>query len=379
MRRPVSEQIAVSILSDYIHSGRVRAGARLPTVRELEQHYGVSRATIVQALTILQQQGWVERRHGSGVYVCEPNPAQRGVHPRLIGYVARNTDSEVILRVYEGIERVARIHNMHVLVGSASESYEIERQQVRRMIEAGCQAVVLFPVSRTRAQLEADYLKREFLDYPIVLVDIAYPEQRRPQVVFDNYRLGYEMTEMLLHEGHRRIAFMDVEVGADRLMHYSTRERYRGYLDALQHAQAPVYEEDHWIMTGKMPGDDMANTVLPFLQRWRESHERPTALIALEDFAAMRTIQVAQALNIRIPEDLTVVGFDNLTTARGFSPPFPTSDPDFRRAGEVAARLCLQWLRGVLSEPVIYMLPVSLRKRRVVAIDGIETIHHKGG
>lgn len=378
MRRPVSEQIAVAILSDYIQSGRVKAGMKLPTVRDMEERYGVSRATIVQALTILQQQGWIERRHGSGVYVREPEHSNS--RPRLIGYVARNTDSEVILRVYDGVERVARIHDMHVLVGSAGESYETERTQVHRMVQAGCQAVVLFPVSRTQRQLDTDYLKKELLDFPIVLVDIAYPEQRRPQVVFDNYRLGYEMTEMLLHEGHQRIAFMDVESGADHLMHYSTRERYRGYLDALQHAGAPVYEEDHWIMSGKLPGDDMADTVLPFLQKWKASPARPSALIALEDFAAMRSIQVAQSLGIRVPDELTVAGFDHLTIARGFSPPFPTSDPDFRRAGEIAARLCLQWLRGTLTEPVIYMLPVPLRKRKASLPDEIDiTLQRRSG
>lgn len=375
MRRPISEQIAAAILSDYIRSGRVKVGMKLPTVREMEDRYGVSRATIVQSLTILQQQGWVERRHGSGVYVREPERTNN--RPRLIGYVARNTDSEVILRVYDGVERVARVHDMHVLVGSSGESYETERIQVHRMVEAGCQAVVLFPVSRTRRQLDTDYLKKELLDFPIVLVDIAYPEQRRPQVVFDNYRLGYEMTKMLLHEGHRRIAFMDVESGADRLMHYSTRERYRGYLDALQHAGAPVYEEDHWVMSGKLPGDDMADVVYPFLRRWYGSNSRPSALIALEDFAAMRTIQVAQSLGVRVPNELTVVGFDDLAIARGFSPPFPTSDPDFRRAGEVAARLCLQWLMGSLVEPVIYMLPVALRKRKAHALDTMETLSQR--
>lgn len=374
MRRPISEQLAAAILSDYIQSGRVKVGMKLPTVREMEVQYGVSRATIVQSITILQQQGWVERRHGSGVYVRKPE--RTNAPPRLIGYVARNTDSEIILRVYGGIERVARVHDMHVLVGSAGESYEMERIQLHRMVEAGCQAVVLFPVSRTRRQLDTDYLKEELLDFPIVLVDIAYPEQRRPQVVFDNYRLGYEMTEMLLHEGHQRIAFMDVESGPDRLMHYSTRERYRGYLDALQHASAPVYEEDHWIMSGKLPGDDMADAVYPFLRQWCGSRSRPSALIALEDYAAMRTIQVAQSLEIRVPDELTVVGFDNLAIAHGFSPPFPTSGPDFCRAGEVAARLCLQWLRGSLGEPVIYMLPVALRKRKAHRLD-IKTLLQK--
>lgn len=364
MRRSVSNIVADAILADFVHSGLLQVGDRLPPVRELEHRYSASRATIVHALSLLEQQGWVEKRHGSGCYVKQPQHFRAPSPQNLIGFVARNTNTEVILRVYAGIERVARIHHLHVLVASSDDSYDFERKQIARLIHAGCSAIVLFPVTRTERQLREDYLKKEFLDFPIVLVDIAYPEQRRPQVVFDNYLLGYEMTEMLLQEGHRRIAFMDVEAGEEQLMHYSTRERYRGYLDALHHAGVPLHPEDRWIIRGRLPGEDMFEEVMPFLQSWRNAGEHPTAVIAIEDFCAMRTIEAAQALGIRMPDELTVTGFDNLTIARSFTPPFPTSDPDFRRAGEIAARLAIQQVRGSLTEPVIYMLPVPIKRRR---------------
>lgn len=365
MRRSVSHIVADAILADFVRSGLLKPGDRLPTVRELERRYDASRAAVVHALSLLEQQGWVEKRHGSGCYVSSPDASRMTPPQNLIGFVARNTNTEVILRVYAGIERVTRIHHLHVLFASADDSYEIEREQVERLIRAGCSAIVLFPVTRTERQLRDDYLRSAFLDFPIVLVDIAYPEQRRPQVVFDNYLLGYEMTEMLLHEGHRRIAFMDMEAGEEQLMHYSTRERYRGYLDALHHAGVSALSEHHWIIRGRLPGEDMFEEVMPFLQDWKHSEHRPTAVIAIEDFCAMRTIEAAQILGIRVPEELTVVGFDNLAIARSFSPSFPTSDPDFRRAGEIAARLALRQIRGTLSEPVVYMLPVPIKRRRV--------------
>ena len=369
MRRSVSNIVADAILADFVHSGTLKPGDRLPTVRELERLYDASRAAIVHALSMLEQQGWIEKRHGSGCYLKQPEPSATAPSRNLVGFVARNTNTEVILRVYAGIERVARVHNMHVLVASSDDSYDFEREQIARLIRAGCSAVVLFPVTRTERQLREDYLKREFLDFPIVLVDIAYPEQKRPQVVFDNYLLGYEMTEMLLQEGHRRIAFMDMEAGEEQLMHYSTRERYRGYLDALHHAGVAVYPEDHWIVRGRLPGEDMFEEVMAFLQEWKHSAERPTAVIAIEDLCAMRTITAAQLLHIGVPEELIVVGFDNLTIARSFYPPFPTSDPDFRRAGEIAARLAIRQVRGSLTEPVIYMLAVAVKRRRATHPD----------
>lgn len=369
MRRSLSNVVADAILSDFVRSGLLQPGDRLPPVRELERRYDASRATIVHALSLLEQQGWIEKRHGSGCYVKQPERSASTPPQNLIGFVARNTNTEVILRVYAGIERVARVHHLHVLVASSDDSYDFEHEQIARLIRAGCNAIILFPVTRTERQLREDYLKKEFLDFPIVLVDIAYPEQKRPQVVFDNYLLGYEMTEMLLHEGHRRIAFMDIEAGEEQFMHYSTRERHRGYLDALHHAGVPVYPEDHWVIRGRLPGEDMFEEVVPFLQEWKRSEERPTGVIAIEDFCAMRTIEAARSLGIGVPEELTVVGFDNLTIARSFHPPFPTSDPDFRRAGEIAARLAIRQVRGSLTEPVTYMLPVPIKRRRTTHPD----------
>jgi GntR family transcriptional regulator of arabinose operon len=366
--RSISRNIADAILSDLLHSGQVQQGDKLPPVRELERRYNVSRATIVHALGLLEQQGWINRRQGSGCYVAR-RAGERPTAQNLMGFIARNTNSEVILRVYAGIERIARLHGFNVLVASSDDSYTFERQQVDNLIRAGCAAIVLFPVTRTEAELREDYLKREFTDFPIVLVDIAYPEQKRSQVVFDNYLLGYEMTEMLLREGHRRIAFMDIEKGAQPFMHYSTRERYRGYLDALRHAGISPDPEDHWVMRSHLPGEDMIEEVEPFLRRWQQMDSRPSAVIAIEDFCAIHTIQLAKHLGIRVPEELTVVGFDNLSVARNFHPAFPTSDPDFRRAGEIAARLALQLARGTLSEPVIYMLPVSIKRRKVATAD----------
>src|SRR5262249_13704706 len=133
------------------------------------------------------------------------------------------------------------------------------------------------------------------------------------------------------------------------------------YLDALRFARRPCRAEDRWGVSGLgIPPE----AIRVWLTAWRAQPERPTALIALEDRVAIQIVQQAQELGIRVPEELCITGFDNLAVGRSFSPPFPTTEPDFRRAGEIATRLAIQQMRGERMEPCIYMLPVPIRRRR---------------
>lgn len=366
MKRSLPHRIALSIVSEYLETGYLKAGDRLPPVRTLEQRYSVSRNTILQALSLLEQQGYLHRKHGAGVFVAGQSPSpQRGAS--LIGFVGPNVYADLMLRVYGGIEQVARLQQMHVVVGSTGNDYDLERWQIARMVELGCQAIVLFPCTRTESQLRRDYLKSEFTDIPIVLVDTAYPEQGRPQVVFDNYRAGYEMTQLLLHEGHRHIAFMDFARRGDDWMHYSTRERYRGYMDALKAVGIVPLPEYHWVIWDKhFAVDDLRPEIHDLLRRWQQAQQKPTAIIAIEDAIAVQTVLIAQELGIHVPDQLCVAGFDDLPVARMFRPAFPTTVPDFQRAGEIAAELAVRLMRGERLPSLVYMLPAPIRRRGAV-------------
>lgn len=97
-------------------------GDRLPTVKQCETRYNASRSTIVQALSLLEEQGWIERRRGSGCYIAiqtDTNHA-RG-RSQLIGLVTPNEiTNEILVRLYQGVERVARIHNSHVILAASN-------------------------------------------------------------------------------------------------------------------------------------------------------------------------------------------------------------------------------------------------------------------
>jgi LacI family transcriptional regulator len=100
------------------------------------------------------------------------------------------------------------------------------------------------------------------------------------------------------------------------------------------------------------------------LRQWQAAgRNRPTALIALEDGWAHAVSTEMRALGMRVPDDLELAGFDNLTIAAHIRPRYLTTAPDLRRAGALAVELAQAAISGELAQPYSYVLPVPVVER----------------
>ncbi len=349
------------LFKEFMESGKYEAGSKLPSIRELERQFAASRGSIEKALNALEARGIIYKRPGIGSYLADV-PSSREPSPKLLGLVT-HFGYEVMMQVAEGVHSYASRNGYNISYASSTSCYEDEREQVRRLVHSGCEAIVITPAIRTRQQLKDDYLKTEFRDVAIALIDCAFSEQGRIQVVFDNHKSGYDMTQMLIADGHKRIAFIDVNQHDMDACIFSTSERYKGYCDALRDGGIEYNPEDYWLLATDRIDYPKREDILPFLHRWTGQSEKPTAVIALEDTTAINLITLAQGMGISVPDDLMVVGFDNLNAAKFFHPSFPTSNPSFYRAGELAAQLAIQQANGEKIEPRIYVLECPIRLR----------------
>ncbi len=363
-RLPTYVLLAERIKAEWISRPDVKIGDRLPTQFELQKMLGVSRPTIAKAVALLEAEGLVESRQGSGVYLrSAPTTATR---TRLISFIAPRSNASLVLRAYYGIERRARQRGYQLLMASSEDDVRHEEDLVEQHLQAGAQGVILYPVTRFRHQLSQDYLLRRWREVPIVLFDIGYEEWQRPMVLFDNYRLGYEMTQALLAHGRRRIAFLHLNPDC---LHRSIHERREGWLAAMQDAGIAVPPSYlNWIdFTDRlhMLSSSVAEEIAV---RLMQLSPQPDALIAWEDNTAVPIIRALQKMGVNVPEQVCVVGFDDLETSRFFHPAFPTSQPDFARLGEIAVEVLDEWLSGKQSIPRTYILsvPVLWREPRTL-------------
>ncbi len=358
-KNPQREVVAAAIRRDYIDVAGSQPGEALPRIRDLARIYSVSPGTIQNAIGILQAQGVIYSLAGSGCYISpsqgnQPPAASSAVSNNLIGLVCQ-VRNELTMRLQAGVDSRCREEVASMVTALSEHRYEDELAQVQRAVSSGCNGVIIEPSFRVRGRVEADYLLTETLPVPLVLVDMALPGLLHSQVLFDNYRAGYEMTRHLIKKGHQQIIFMEQEWQGTLQLQLSVRDRHRGYLQALQNFGLTAPPTDP--LRSKEQGRRYEFGA--WLKRWKASEDRPSAVLAIEDTHAAALISQAALQGIE-PQDLEVAGFDDLSVRHTVSPIFPSVRADWELAGSIAVDLLMQHIRGDLSAPVVYMLPTTL-------------------
>lgn len=170
---------------------------------------------------------------------------------------------------------------------------------------------------------------------PVVAVDPHTGPSGLPTVDSDNLRGAVLATEHLLALGHRRIGFLGGRADLE-----SARLREEGYRAALRSAGIAV-DESLVRVGGYRPetADQPAHELLTM-------PDRPTAIFAANDLSAIRTMEVARELGMGVPDDVSVIGFDNVPESATTTPPLTTINQPIRRMGEEALRL----LVGLMSD-----------------------------
>lgn len=356
MKRKLTDQIIEAILRDFVRGKNMQNGDKLPTVRELATYYNISLVTITEALSRLEERNLVECIQGSGCYVrhgCEW-PLDGGIRRLAIVTHKPFYGFQLDFALYHGVAGRCEDFGIELMEEYLAESYDQERETVARARQDGADAIIVYPSPRTRSQLREDYLACEFQDLRIMLVDMAYEEQKRSAVIMNNFAAGQEMTQRLIEAGFKKIVFAKMQKENQELCHKSNEDRYDGYLWAMRRAGlAPeildIYERNR--------KDEFYQPT----REWISSLDEPAALIGIYDLHARFALETAQASGLRIPEDFLATGFDNATAMQGsYAGRIPTTQPDFAELGKVAVDELLR-MNTHPSRPIChYVLPLPI-------------------
>ena len=349
----------VGKLRERILSGEFANGTRIPTEFEIAQRYHVSRGTVRQALSELAHEGLLERIQGSGTFVRYSAPTQE--QPGLlsvqksVGVILDEAGDELNIKILLGLEQAVKPRGYQLIFAFSENNAQIQTRNIARLrpITAG---LVIFPISdtpfdHTIAQLKAD-------DFPFVLVDRYLSELDSDYVVSDNRGGGYRATEHLVILGHTRIGFAYSHAGG--ILTTSVRDRWEGYRKALYEYNRS-YDESlifHHVFTS---ADQSSSIYEEILRR----PDRPSAIFAVNDEVALNFIKAASKLGLRVPDDLAVVGFDNLSYAEHLSVPLTTIVQQGTEIGLHAGTLLINRIEGqVIGEPKHIELPTNLIVRQ---------------
>jgi LacI family transcriptional regulator len=180
-------------------------------------------------------------------------------------------------------------------------------------------------------------------DLPIVTIGYAPDREQIETVGIANYRGAYQATQHLLDLGHRCIAHITGPIHM-----YSSQERRHGYAAALE--QAGVTPQDDWVVCGDWSSGSGYQAVLHLLERGLDF----TALFVQNDRMAMGALQALREHQLCVPQDVAVVGFDDIPSSLYFDPPLTTLQQPSYELGRVGTRLLIDLVSGqpVPSEPI---------------------------
>ncbi|GAC1360746.1 MAG: LacI family DNA-binding transcriptional regulator [Ktedonobacteraceae bacterium] len=317
-----------------------QTGVSFQTVSKVLKGQGtVAPETRRWILEVAQQMGYV------------PNALARSLVNRqtaTIGIVASDLSDYVLAQFVVGAEREARRQEMSVIVGAIDEEGTDAERLVRILLEQRVNGIVL-----AAPQLEQNPRVGEMLRGQVPVVSMYHvPGGGIPTVGSDHARTGFLATQHLLELGHTRIGTI---IGPqDRL---ATQTRLRGYQRALLAADieglTAWIEESDWQVQGGYAATQRLLTRVPDL----------TAIFAQNDMMALGALSALREQGRRVPQDIAVVGCDDIAIAAYTVPPLTTIHLPFYETGEMATRLLLDIITQRSSEPGRVLLPVHLVQR----------------
>jgi GntR family transcriptional regulator, arabinose operon transcriptional repressor len=330
--RAIFESLKESILA-----GEYGHGVRLPSETDLVRRFGVSRMTIVKAIKELQSLGLVVRRVGSGTYANFLTEESR-----LFGLLIPELgQTEIFEPICKGMANAPYAASHSLLWGTSpgenQHKEQVAEQLCHQYIGRRVSGVFFAPMELTSVK---DEVNRRIIaalaraNIPVVLLDrcyLPYPMRSKYDLIgIDNRRTAYIATEHLIKAGAERIAFLG------KLLSASTVDaRIAGYREALSSHRFPKSDD---LVTRGDPGDE--GLIRSFLDR-----QKPDAFLCANDHTAATLMRTLIGLDRRIPEDIRIVGIDDVRYSSLLPIPLTTQHQPCLDIGRVAMSAMLERLK----------------------------------
>ncbi len=352
-------QNIVNALTAKIESGELKSGDQLPTEADISKQYNVSRITSKRALTELENSNLIYRIQGKGSFV---NPIH--VSTRLTGKERK----EILLILpfahnpglgdYEqGINEY--LTDTDYTLNIQSNTIVEERKLLKVALHSTNSGVIFYPVSSI-CDLGILY-QYHLSNFPLVTIDKCIEGIPFLSVTSDNIDGGYQACKHLIENNHKKIAFfssLKVENSS------SIRGRYFGYLKALHDNNLIDYSvndlTDQYLTHDNNNGKEY---YIKFIQSAME--EGITGIVTENDLTAIEIIQISKEMGLSVPNDLSIVGFDNINLASFIEPKLTTISQDFCQMGYLAAQSLIRLIESPhdhLRENIV--VPVQLIERQ---------------
>ncbi|MCY8238823.1 LacI family transcriptional regulator [Bacillus inaquosorum] len=318
------EKEVFSKMKTTIYDVAEKAGVSISTVSKVINHQPVGIKSKQKVLDAMQELNYKPSVLAS---------ALTGKRTSTIGFLLPDIANPLIAEMARRVEDRAHEYGFNVVICSTDFKSEKEERYVSLLRQKRVDGFILAGGFRNKQvihELISDNI-------PVILLSESQPYSSLTTVTVDNFLGGYELTAYLISLGHSRIAVIAED-------NASSRERIRGYSQALQESDLDIHE-DLIVVT-----DSTAESAQSLASSLLQSSNPPTAMICCNDILAIGALLAAREEHVLVPEELSITGFDNTLISKSSDPPLTTVEVPVQSMCSQAVDLLIDEIEGKASE-----------------------------
>lgn len=322
-RQPVYEQLAV-VIAEAIANGCLCGGDRLPTTRELCEIFELNHLTVRQAIKHLEASGTIVVKSGRGAFV-----PSKGEQVRKVLLMLPTLGDDLCAGISRGVRSVLEKDGFDIYVLDYNAEPDVETAYLQKISAEGYAGAILYP---TLAEESTRLILKFLVDgFPIVLLDREFSGVPGWFVLSDNFQGGYLAGQHLLEQGCKELACVINKFP-------NVQERLRGFQTAVMEAGLTLQKSR--ICLTEEEGDPLGGCTEQLLK----TDPGIDGIFYHNDFQALYGYKKIKAAGLSIPDQIKVVGFDDMQAAQFADPELTSIQQHSEQLGETAAQMFLEQL-----------------------------------
>jgi len=318
----------------------IKPGEPILPERKLSEQYKISYTTVRAVISELERKGLLVRHQGRGTFVADPNRVA-GV-PRnsdIIAVIITDIEGYFFPEVIRGIEEVATADGYRITLNNTDNNPQKEARFVNQFRDK-VDGLIIAPSTGDGKKKYSHLKELSKSDTPFVFIDRYIDSIKSSYVVSDNENGAYQVVKHLIKLGHKQIGHISLPECT------SIKDRMNGYKKAL--AEYNIKVDKRLIKKGDFNDEESGYRLtkeflkMPF-------KDRPSAIFAVNDRVAMGALRAIREKGLKVPEDIALVGYDDLPFVSCLEVPLTTVSQPRYEMGKEAAKLLIKIIKGEIK------------------------------
>ncbi|WEV38911.1 GntR family transcriptional regulator [Lactobacillus sp. ESL0680] len=340
-------------LKKEITFGHFQINQKLPTETELMQQFNKSRYAVRKALTELQNEHLIYKVQGSGMFIQDWNKKwQVNPESKTIGLICTHIADYIFPKIISQIDNEISEKEYSLLLANTHNQPSKERESLIKMLDSQVAGLIIEPSESAKTSPNLDIYKRIAKSkIPLLFINAEYSKLNFPSITNDDKKAETELIKYLLKLGHQRI------LGIFQVDDLQGVHRMDGFVEAYQETNSNLSNSSIIMYNSHDPFQAISKKIAFYLK----DSQKPTAIACYNDSLALLVLDMLKKMQLKVPEDISLVGFDDFDSAAYLTPSLTTMNYERTSVGKEAGQGILKLIHGKKLKSIVHYPKLKIR------------------